>query len=111
MRPAGAYSCESEVAAATRWNRVELASSVSLVKLVSGSPITRLSDARSHITHLTTHLTPCVLSDSQDRSIIDLRIAICHMWYDRSIIDLRLAFGAQRVLADIFNASLCLERV
>ena len=56
-------------------------------------------------------LTPCVLSDSQDRSIIDLRIAICHMWYDRSIIDLRLAFGAQRVLADIFNASLCLERV
>ena len=38
MRPAGAYSCESEVAAATRWNRVALASSVSLVKLVSVRP-------------------------------------------------------------------------
>ena len=38
MHPAGAYSCESEVAAATRWNRVALASSVSLVKLVSVRP-------------------------------------------------------------------------
>ena len=38
MRPAGAYSCEFEVAAATRWNRVALASSVSLVKLVSVRP-------------------------------------------------------------------------
>ena len=56
-------------------------------------------------------LTPCGLSDSQDRSIIDLRIAICHMWYDRSIIDLRMACGAQRVLADILNADPCAERV
>ena len=38
MHPAGAYSCGSEVAAATRWNRVALASSVSLVKLVSVRP-------------------------------------------------------------------------
>ena len=38
MHLAGAYSCESEVAAATRWNRVALASSVSLLKLVSVRP-------------------------------------------------------------------------
>ena len=56
-------------------------------------------------------LTPCVLSDSQDRSIIDLRIAICHTCSDRSILDLRMACGTQRVLVDLLNAALCPERV
>ena len=60
---------------------------------------------------LTTTLTPCVLSDSQDRSIIDLRIAICHTCSDRSILDLRMACGTHRVLVDLLNAALCPERV
>ena len=56
-------------------------------------------------------LTPVVVSDSHDRAIIALRIAICHTWYDRPIFALRLACGAQRVLVDLLNAALCPERV
>ena len=56
-------------------------------------------------------LTPVVVSDSHDRSLIDLRIAICHTCSDRSILDLGMACGAQRVLVDLLNAALCPERV
>ena len=56
-------------------------------------------------------LTPQVFSDSHDRSILDLRIAICHTCSDRSILDLRMACGTQRVLVDLLNAALCPERV
>ena len=56
-------------------------------------------------------LIPQVFSDSHDRSILDLRIAICHTCSDRSILDLGMACGAQRVLVDLLNAALCPERV
>ena len=67
--------------------------------------------ARPKAPVLEAKLTPLVLSDSHDRSILDLRIAICHTCSDRPILDLRMACGAQRVLVDLLNAALCPERV